>query len=62
MHWQRTLKLCDTVITMWIKVQRNWQRLETIFLASEDIRAQLPDETKRFEKVDTEWKDLMREA
>jgi dynein heavy chain len=22
----------------------------------------LPDETKRFEKVDTEWKDLMREA
>lgn len=39
MHWQKTLKLSDTVITMWLKVQRNWQRLETIFLASEDIRA-----------------------
>jgi len=31
-------------------------------LASEDIRAQLPDETKRFEKIDQEWKELMREA
>jgi dynein heavy chain len=31
-------------------------------LASEDIRAQLPDETKAFEKIDMEWKDMMREA
>jgi len=45
-----------------VKVQKNWQRLEPIFLASEDIRAQLPDETKRFEKIDIEWKDMMREA
>lgn len=43
-------------------MQKNWQRLEPIFLASEDIRAQLPEDTKRFEKVDNEWKDLMREA
>ena len=37
-------------------------RLEPIFLASEDIRAQLPEDTKRFEKVDIDWKDLMHEA
>ena len=37
-------------------------RLEPIFLASEDIRSQLPDDTKRFEKIDIEWKDMMREA
>ena len=45
-----------------MKVQKNWERLESIFLESEDIRAQLPDDTKRFEKVDAEWKDLMNEA
>lgn len=45
-----------------MKVQKNWQRLEPIFLASEDIRSQLPDDTKRFEKIDIEWKDMMREA
>jgi len=37
-------------------------RLEPIFLASEDIRAQLPEDTKRFEKVDAEWKGLMADA
>jgi dynein heavy chain len=52
----------DSVIQIWVKVQKNWQRLEPIFLASEDIRAQLPDDTKKFEKVDIEWKDMMREA
>ena len=45
-----------------MKVQKAWQRLEPIFLASEDIRAQLPEDTKRFEKVDIEWKALMSEA
>lgn len=61
-HWQKSLKTVDSVIQIWVKVQKNWQRLEPIFLASEDIRSQLPDETKAFEKIDTEWKDMMREA
>lgn len=62
LHWQKTLKTVDSVIQIWVKVQRNWMRLEPIFLASEDIRQQLPDDTKRFEKIDNEWKDMMREA
>jgi len=36
------------MLAIWIKVQKNWQRFEPIFLASEDIKAQLPDDTKRF--------------
>ena len=62
LKWQKTMKTVDQVIGIWIKVQKNWERLESIFLESEDIRAQLPDDTKRFQKVDAEWKDLMREA
>lgn len=61
-EWQKKLKAVDTVLGIWIKVQKNWQRLETIFLASEDIKAQLPEDTKRFQKVDTDWRDLMIEA
>ena len=60
--WQKILKTVDGVIQVWVKVQKNWMRLEPIFLASEDIRAQLPEDTKRFEKVDIDWKDLMHEA
>ena len=46
LHWQKTLKCVDNVIGIWTKVQRAWQRLEPIFLAAEDIRAQLPDDTR----------------
>ena len=60
--WQKTLKTVESVIEIWVKVQKNWARLNPIFLQSEDIRGQLPDDTKRFEKVDIEWKDLMRDA
>jgi len=60
--WQKTLKTVDAVIEIWMKVQKNWSRLNPIFLASEDIRGQLPDDTKRFEKVDIDWKELMRDA
>lgn len=52
LYWQKNLKTVDQVITIWVKVQRQWQRLEPIFLASEDIRAQLPDDTRRFEQID----------
>ena len=62
LKWQKTLKTIDQVLTLWVKVQKQWMRLEPIFLASEDIRAQLPEDTKRFEKVDAEWKGLMGDA
>jgi dynein heavy chain len=62
LHWQKTLKTVEAVITIWTKVQRAWQRLEPIFLASEDIRAQLPEDTRRFETVDGAFKEMMREA
>ena len=48
LKWQQNLKRVDAMLSIWIKVQKNWQRFETIFLASEDIKAQLPDDTKRF--------------
>lgn len=61
-HWQKNLKTVDQVIQIWIKVQRNWARLEPIFLESEDIRAQLPDDSKVFESIDSAFKEMMREA
>ena len=36
-----------------------WLYLEGIFLGSEDIRNQLPDEAKRFSAVDLEWRSIM---
>jgi dynein heavy chain len=47
LRWQRTLGDVEETIAEWVKVCKSWAALESIFLASADIRAQLPDDTKR---------------
>ncbi|RLV89556.1 hypothetical protein DV515_00014816, partial [Chloebia gouldiae] len=60
--WQRKLSTADSVISLWFEVQRTWSHLESIFLGSEDIRAQLPQDSKRFEGIDVDFKGLAYEV
>jgi dynein heavy chain len=60
--WQRTLGVVDQVIVLWMEVQRTWSYLESIFIGSEDIRNQLPEDSDRFDRIDQEFKGLMMEA
>uniref|UniRef100_A0A8C3KG70 Dynein axonemal heavy chain 9 n=1 Tax=Calidris pygmaea TaxID=425635 RepID=A0A8C3KG70_9CHAR len=60
--WQRKLSTADSVISLWFEVQRTWSHLESIFIGSEDIRAQLPKDSKRFEGIDVDFKELAYEA
>ncbi|XP_038013499.1 dynein heavy chain 9, axonemal-like [Motacilla alba alba] len=60
--WQRKLSTADSVISLWFEVQRTWCHLESIFIGSEDIRAQLPQDSKRFEGIDVDFKELAYEA
>eukprot|EP00397_Hematodinium_sp_SG-2012_P001682 GEMP01001687.1.p1 GENE.GEMP01001687.1~~GEMP01001687.1.p1 ORF type:complete len:1334 (+),score=316.83 GEMP01001687.1:274-4275(+) len=61
-EWSGKLRTVDSVIGVWQKVQLNWCRLEPIFMLSDDIRSQLPEDSKRFEQVDQQWKELMMDA
>uniref|UniRef100_A0A2K5SD28 Dynein axonemal heavy chain 17 n=1 Tax=Cebus imitator TaxID=2715852 RepID=A0A2K5SD28_CEBIM len=60
--WQQKLSTADSVISIWFEVQRTWSHLESIFIGSEDIRAQLPEDSKRFDDIDQEFKALMEDA
>ncbi|XP_008068583.1 dynein heavy chain 17, axonemal [Carlito syrichta] len=60
--WQQKLSMADSVISIWFEVQRTWSHLESIFIGSEDIRAQLPEDSKRFDDIDLEFKALMEDA
>ncbi|XP_054702769.1 dynein axonemal heavy chain 9 isoform X1 [Grus americana] len=60
--WQRKLSTADSVISLWFEVQHMWSHLESIFIGSEDIRAQLPKDSKRFEGIDVDFKELAYEA
>jgi len=42
-YWRTTLTTVDSVLNLWIDVQRTWLHLETIFKGSADIRSQLPN-------------------
>lgn len=59
--WQNKLMVADQVITLWFEVQRTWTHLESIFMSSEDIRKQLPTDSERFDRIDTEFRALMKE-
>lgn len=54
--WQQKLSTADSVISIWFEVQRTWSHLESIFIGSEDIRAQLPEDSLRFDTIDLEFK------
>ncbi|KAG7250643.1 hypothetical protein CRUP_002008, partial [Coryphaenoides rupestris] len=60
--WQRRLSVADSVISIWFEVQRTWTHLESIFIGSEDIRSQLPEDSKRFEGIDADFKELATAA
>lgn len=42
---------------VWLIVQRKWMYLESIFIGG-DIRAQLPTEAKKFDKLDQQFKEV----
>ncbi|XP_040979289.1 LOW QUALITY PROTEIN: dynein heavy chain 17, axonemal [Aquila chrysaetos chrysaetos] len=60
--WQQKLSTTDSVISIWFEVQRTWSHLESIFIGSEDIRSQLPEDSKHFDAIDQDFKELMADA
>ena len=49
-------------LQVWMLVQRKWMYLESIFVGSDDIRHQLPQEAKRFDTIDKQWQKIMAET
>eukprot|EP00656_Telonema_subtile_P018040 TRINITY_DN1972_c0_g1_i10.p1 TRINITY_DN1972_c0_g1~~TRINITY_DN1972_c0_g1_i10.p1 ORF type:complete len:4525 (-),score=1414.93 TRINITY_DN1972_c0_g1_i10:97-13671(-) len=60
--WLGKLGTVEAVCTVWQSVQEKWMQLESIFIGSEDIRAQLPEDSKRFDTIDEDWRSLMNES
>ncbi|XP_078609718.1 dynein beta chain, ciliary-like isoform X2 [Branchiostoma floridae x Branchiostoma japonicum] len=59
--WQKKLSTADSVISIFFEVQRTWSHLESIFIGSEDIRSQLPEDSKRFDGIDVDFKATLEE-
>ncbi|KAK7886266.1 hypothetical protein WMY93_025887 [Mugilogobius chulae] len=59
---QKQLTVADSVLMVWMEVQRIWAYLESIFKDCEDIRQQLPEDAHRFEIIDAEFQELMQDS
>ena len=60
--WEQKLSLIGECIETWMMVQRKWMYLESIFIGSDDIRQQLPNEAKQFDAIDSQWIRIMNET
>ena len=60
--WEKLMSTISEVIEVWMKVQSKWMYLEAIFIGSEDIRLQLPEEAKRFDRIHGTFKKVMTET
>ena len=56
--WQRNLGAVDSVLSTWSDVQKKWAALESIFVGSADIRTQLPDDSRRFDILNTNFQAM----
>uniref|UniRef100_A0A7N8XYV6 Dynein axonemal heavy chain 11 n=1 Tax=Mastacembelus armatus TaxID=205130 RepID=A0A7N8XYV6_9TELE len=59
---QKQLTVADSVLMVWMEVQRTWAYLESIFKGCGDICQQLPVDAHRFQAVDAEFQELMLDS
>eukprot|EP01012_Entosiphon_sulcatum_P019543 TRINITY_DN24443_c0_g2_i1.p1 TRINITY_DN24443_c0_g2~~TRINITY_DN24443_c0_g2_i1.p1 ORF type:complete len:4685 (-),score=794.60 TRINITY_DN24443_c0_g2_i1:231-14285(-) len=60
--WQATIARVEAVMTLFGEVQHTWEYLQGIFLRSDDIREQLPEDTTLFRSLDQQMKVVLRSA
>ena len=56
--WEHNLSHTSEVLEVILTVQRQWMYLESIFMSSEDIRKQLPQEAVLFDQVNATYGEI----
>jgi dynein heavy chain len=61
-EWEILLSQIGDLMSVWLQVQLKRMYLESIFIGSEDIKQQLPEEAAEFVNIDQIWCRLMQET
>lgn len=60
--WQRDLASVSEVATQLSEIQRKWAYLAALFIASEEVRKELPEDAARFEGIDVQVTAILKAA
>jgi len=58
-RWQRELSNVSDVLTTMGEVQRRWAYLETLFIGSDEVKKELPEDAERFTGIDAMFKTCL---
>lgn len=58
--WQEILGNMDSTLHLLLDVQQSWSHLVSIFMGSEDIKTQLPEDAAQFARVDATFQEILR--
>eukprot|EP01032_Pedospumella_encystans_P015170 gene15170-17374_t len=61
-EWQRTLGMVSDVSQLLTEIQRTWSYLEPLFIGSEEVRKELPEDANRFQQIDTQVKSILQKG
>merc|ERR1719506_1704282 len=59
MYWQKSLANVNEVSQLMAEVQRSWAFLENLFVGSEEVKKELPEESERFVGIDEDVKNIL---
>jgi dynein heavy chain len=60
--WQKELGMVADTLVLLTDIQRTWSYLEPLFIHSEEVKRELPEDAERFAGIDTNVKRILKEA
>lgn len=61
-YWNKALAQIGEIVVLLGEVQRLWSFLENLFIHSEEVKKELPEESKKFVFIDKETKAILSEG
>jgi dynein heavy chain len=59
--WQKNLSSVADVVQIMAEIQRTWAYLETLFIGSEEVKKELPEDAAMFANIDVGVKETLKE-
>ena len=61
-EWQFALTAVSEVTQVLADLQRTWSYLEPLFVGSEEVRRELPDDARKFQEIDLQVRSILQRA